>query len=67
MRAPTLLPDTELTGAVAAVALVPMALWRAEAKVELEEEEVAGADCGGAKAPSSAWIRVRTDSRLTTG
>ena len=67
IRAPTLLPEPAPTGAVAAVALVPIALWRAEAKVDLDDEEVAGADCGGAKALSSACTRVRTDSRLTTG
>jgi hypothetical protein len=69
MRAPTLLPLTVLlTGAVAAVAEVPIALWSAEAKLVLPvEEEVLGVDCGGAKAVSSACIRVRTDSRLTTG
>ncbi len=69
MRAPTLLPAGAVIGAVAAVALVPSAPWSAEAKLApLVVDDVAvGLDCGGAKAPSSACIRVRTDSRLTTG
>ena len=68
MRAPTLLPVTPVSGAVEAVAVVPIALWSAEAKLVLPvEEEVLVVDCGGTKAPSSACIRVRTDSRLTTG
>jgi hypothetical protein len=45
---------------------VPIAPWSAEAKLVPEVEvELVGVDCGGAKAESSAWIRVRTDSRLT--
>jgi hypothetical protein len=68
MRAPTPLPAgrTGAAEAVEAVALVPIAPWSAEAKLVPEVEvELVGVDCGGAKAESSAWIRVRTDSRLT--
>jgi hypothetical protein len=50
---------------VAAVALGDIALWSADAKLVLDEELVAGALCGGANAVSIAWMRARTDSRLT--